>query len=400
MNTVTAAPERARWPLTAAPQPRLRPLLPRGYAGFTEATSPRHLMLPASASVSLVVKLADSAHRPPAFVMGPQRSPWVVEGDCAPSYLEVRLTPLGAYRLLGLPSEELSGQPLDLTEAVGADGRRLAERLRETPGWRRRFALLDRFLHGRLDRGPRPSPEVAWVWRRLEASGGGVAIGRLAAEVGWPPAPDRQIPAAGRALPQDRGPAGPLRRGVAAPGPGGWAAGLGAAGSRGRLRRPGASGARIPPVHRDHPDRVPGPDPSVMSAPREDLMTTETQVLDLVNRWAEAEQGNDAEALEGLLAHDFVGVGPLGFVLDRQQWLARFGNGLENRAFAVEDAQARDYGTAAVVVGVLAQETSFQGRDNSGRFRLTLVATRPNGRWLLANAHIGTLQQPGGPPPS
>ena len=101
MNTVTAAPERARWPrLTAAPQPRLRPLLPRGYAGFTEATSPRHLMLPASASVSLVVKLADSAHRPPAFVMGPQRSAWVVEGDCAPSYLEVRLTPLGAYRLL------------------------------------------------------------------------------------------------------------------------------------------------------------------------------------------------------------------------------------------------------------------------------------------------------------
>jgi transcriptional regulator GlxA family with amidase domain len=45
--------------------------------------------------------------------------------------------------------------------------------------------LLDRFLAGRLDRGPRPSPEVAWVWRRLEATGGGVPIGRLAAEVGW-----------------------------------------------------------------------------------------------------------------------------------------------------------------------------------------------------------------------
>jgi hypothetical protein len=59
---VTAAPERARSPrLAATPQPRLRSLLPRGYAGFTEATSPRHLVLPASASVSLVVKLADSA---------------------------------------------------------------------------------------------------------------------------------------------------------------------------------------------------------------------------------------------------------------------------------------------------------------------------------------------------
>jgi ketosteroid isomerase-like protein len=133
---------------------------------------------------------------------------------------------------------------------------------------------------------------------------------------------------------------------------------------------------------------------------KEGPMTATTDVLDLVGRWAEAEQGNDAEALDGVLAGDFVGVGPLGFVLDRQQWLARFANGLENRAFVVQDAQVRDYGAAAAVVGVLAQETSFQGRDNSGRFRLTLVAVQSPDRWRLANAHIGPLQQPPGPPPS
>jgi len=129
-------------------------------------------------------------------------------------------------------------------------------------------------------------------------------------------------------------------------------------------------------------------------------MTARTDVLDLVGRWAAAEQGNDGEALDGLLADDFVGVGPLGFVLGRDQWLARFGTGLENRSFAVDDAQVRDYATTAVVVGVLAQETSFQGNDNSGRFRLTLVAVQAADRWLLANAHIGMLQQPPGPPPS
>ena len=129
-------------------------------------------------------------------------------------------------------------------------------------------------------------------------------------------------------------------------------------------------------------------------------MTATDEVLELVERWATAEQGNDARALEELLAGDFAGVGPLGFVLGRDQWLARFGNGLENRVFAVQDAQVREYGTAAVVVGVLAQETSFQGADNSGRFRLTLVAARPADRWLLANAHIGMLQPPAGPPSS
>ena len=121
-------------------------------------------------------------------------------------------------------------------------------------------------------------------------------------------------------------------------------------------------------------------------------MTAINEVLELVERWATAEQGYDVAALDRLLANDFVGVGPVGFVLGRDQWLARFGNGLENRAFTVQDAQVREYGTAAVVVGVLDQETSFQGADNSGRFRLSLVAARPADRWLLANAHIGMLQ--------
>ena len=125
-----------------------------------------------------------------------------------------------------------------------------------------------------------------------------------------------------------------------------------------------------------------------------------TNVLDLVTSWAKAEEANDPAALDGLLAADFVGVGPLGFVLGRDQWLSRFGNGLENRAFAVEDAQVRDYGSAAVIVAVLAQETSFRGGDNSGRFRLTLVAARPDGGWRLAGVHIGPLQQPPAGPPS
>lgn len=123
-------------------------------------------------------------------------------------------------------------------------------------------------------------------------------------------------------------------------------------------------------------------------------MTAPDEVLDLVTQWAGAEQHNDAGRLDGLLDHSFVGVGPLGFVLTREQWLVRFANGLVNRSFAIEDPQVRDYGAAAVVVGVLAQETSWQGNDNSGRFRITLVAVRPAERWLLANVHIGPLQVP------
>ena len=112
--------------------------------------------MPASTSLSLVMKLLDSPYRPPAFVKGPQSSSWVVDGQCAPSYVEVRLAPLGAYRLLGLPPEEPNGQLIDLVEVLGG-GRRLAAQLRETPTWRQRFTLVDRFQWRRLDQsGRRP----------------------------------------------------------------------------------------------------------------------------------------------------------------------------------------------------------------------------------------------------
>jgi AraC-like DNA-binding protein len=183
---VDAAPERARWPrLAAAPQPLLRSMLRRGYAGFTEATSPRRIVVPATSSVPLIVKLLDSPHRPPAFVMGAHGSSTILEGECAPSYLEVLLAPLGAYTLLGLPMDELSGQTVDLVDVLGADGRRLAEQLRETPSWRRRFSLMDQFLLRRQAVGPRPSPEVGWAWERLVTTRGAVPIGQIANEVGW-----------------------------------------------------------------------------------------------------------------------------------------------------------------------------------------------------------------------
>lgn len=127
-------------------------------------------------------------------------------------------------------------------------------------------------------------------------------------------------------------------------------------------------------------------------------MTAQNGVLDLAERWAGAEEKNDAGTLDGLLAGEFAGVGPFGFILTRDQWLERFTNGLVNRSFTVTDLQVRDFGAAAVGIGVLAQETSWQGNDNSGRFRVTLVAVRVDDRWLLAHVHIGPLQAPPGRP--
>ena len=116
---------------------------------------------------------------------------------------------------------------------------------------------------------------------------------------------------------------------------------------------------------------------------------THEQILDLGRRWADAELQSDADALDALLADDFVAVGPRGFVLNRQQWLDRYRSGdLQHDAFSWQDVAVRDYGAAAVAVGIQAQQTSYQGHDASGRFRLTLVAIRQAGRWLIAGLHL------------
>jgi AraC-like DNA-binding protein len=176
--------------VTGRPHSVLARLLARPYSGLT-TTAPRHrLLLPASAGVSLVVKLRDSQHRAPAFLRGAHNRYALVNGDCARSYLEVWMAPLGAYRLLGMPVTELAAggvdeADVDVADVFGAAGRFLAEQVRAEPTWRGRFALMDRFLLDAADRGPRPLPEVARAWQLLVDSGGLVAIGRVAEEVGW-----------------------------------------------------------------------------------------------------------------------------------------------------------------------------------------------------------------------
>lgn len=109
------------------------------------------------------------------------------------------------------------------------------------------------------------------------------------------------------------------------------------------------------------------------------------QILDLGRRWTDAELKGDAAALDALLADDFVGIGPRGFVLTRQQWVERYrGRDLKNDAFAWRDVAIRDYGDTVVAVGIQDQRTTYQGNDVSGRFRTTLVCVRQGGDWRIA----------------
>jgi AraC-like DNA-binding protein len=95
--------------------------------------------------------------------------------------MQVNLDPLAARALVGGPLHELAHRTVPLEEILDPY---LVERLADASEWDARFALLDDTLGRRLA-DARPSPEVAWAWRRLRATHGRVASGELAAELGW-----------------------------------------------------------------------------------------------------------------------------------------------------------------------------------------------------------------------
>ncbi len=178
------------WEVTTRPTaPALRGIAgaPRGYR--ERAAGPVDRREVPHPGVVLVVNLGDplvvdgAAHG--SFVAGLAGGPTRTEHRGVQEGIELRLSPLGAHRVFGLPLDELADRAVALEDLWGPRGRELPERLAGAAGWAARFAILDGVLAEAAARGPRPDAEVARAWRRLVATRGGVAVGDLAADVGW-----------------------------------------------------------------------------------------------------------------------------------------------------------------------------------------------------------------------
>lgn len=164
------------------------------YVGYSHRTSqPICRREPARGTVTMILNLG-----PPLRVGGGARPMADIGAFVAPLHagyglteegkaslgLQVDLSPLGAHRLLGVPMRDLDDVVVELEDVVGADVSSLCEQLFDASGWAARFALLDRFFLGRLERAPEPSPDVVWAWRRLSETRGRLSIGALADELG------------------------------------------------------------------------------------------------------------------------------------------------------------------------------------------------------------------------
>ena len=113
---------------------------------------------------------------------------------------------------------------------------------------------------------------------------------------------------------------------------------------------------------------------------------------DLLLAWSDAEARGDAAALDALLAADFRGDGPAGFVLDKERWLDRFRDGeLTVDSFRLMVKDVRVINQTAVATGIRSQVARYRGQDCSGDLACTLVVVRRDGQWTIVNVQLGGL---------
>jgi len=183
------------WLARARPHPALRPFL-SSYDGYweTDAIPTRMRTLPTRTTVVIInlgpplyLEVPDPGVRDReygSFVAGMHDGHGMYVSPGGQRGIQLDVTPLGAYTLLGVPMARLTNAAVDLADLLGPPARTLVERLADAPSWGARFDLLDGFLLRRLDAGPVPDREVARAWRLLDGASG-VTVAGLAADVGW-----------------------------------------------------------------------------------------------------------------------------------------------------------------------------------------------------------------------
>jgi ketosteroid isomerase-like protein len=128
------------------------------------------------------------------------------------------------------------------------------------------------------------------------------------------------------------------------------------------------------------------------------VAATEDEIRQLGRDWTQAEESGDVATLETLTTEDFALVGPLGFVLDKQQWLDRYRSGtLVTHSLTWDDLYVRNYGETAIIIGRHSQQAAYHGHRSDGQFRATHIALRRSGQWRLAGIQLSPITQPPAP---
>ena len=96
--------------------------------------------------------------------------------------IEMNLTPIATWQLLGVPMHELVNRVVHLADLLGPAAREREEQLHDAGSWDARFDLLDAALTRRLRTVREVPPPLAWAYESLA---GRATVGAIATELQW-----------------------------------------------------------------------------------------------------------------------------------------------------------------------------------------------------------------------
>jgi Domain of unknown function (DUF4440) len=135
-----------------------------------------------------------------------------------------------------------------------------------------------------------------------------------------------------------------------------------------------------------------------MTTSDEQIVTmTRAEITDLLTRFTEAQRLSDVDDLSGLLTEDFKLVGPLGFVVPKQEWLEQFRTGMlqiQSLEWDEIDIRTHAYAYFAIAIGRLTQAATYARKPTDGQFRVTAIAIGHGTSWHLAGAHYSPIAAP------
>src|SRR5437870_13527108 len=121
---------------------------------------------------------------------------------------------------------------------------------------------------------------------------------------------------------------------------------------------------------------------------------TEADVLERAEEWRKAELQGDVAVLDRLLAADFLGIGPRGFVLNKEAWLGRHSSGdFKYLSMEQRDPVLRKYTDSAILLVTEESKSTYKGQPVSvGALRATYTFVRLRGSWRLSGVQYSPIQ--------
>lgn len=106
------------------------------------------------------------------------------------------------------------------------------------------------------------------------------------------------------------------------------------------------------------------------------------ELLKLEDEFTRAVTNNDAGAVDGILADDWIIVDPDGGIIDKARFLGVIKSGvLSHELMESTDLRVRLYGNTAIVTGLTATKGKFMGQDFASCERATDIFVKQTDRW-------------------